>query len=439
MILIALGSNLPGRFGSPEAALDAAKAALEQHNIKILAASRTIRTAPVPASDQPWYHNAVVRVETDMLPRALLNTLHDIEQDFGRVRAVRNEARVIDLDLIAYNDEIINEADLVVPHPRMHERAFVLLPLREIAPRWIHPISKQGVDMMLRKPVPSLGTEPVIMGIVNVTPDSFSDGGQFIEPRQAIDHALQLIEDGAGIIDIGGESTRPGATAISAGEEINRVLPVIEGLKNCNAIISIDTYHAATMRAALAAGAGMINDITALRGDPESLSVAAKSDCYVCLMHMQGDSPHTMQKNPSYTDVVQDVLEFLQQRIAICEAAGINHTRLIADPGIGFGKTASHNFSLLQNVAEFKKCGVPLLIGVSRKSFIDRITPGLKPDQRLAGSISAALWCLSQGVSIFRVHDVMETKQAFAVWKTVQNEASQSATSYERCKTVQGF
>ncbi len=258
---------------------------------------------------------------------------------------------------------------------------------------------------------------PVLMGILNVTPDSFSDGGKFLNPERAVAQGLRLIREGADILDVGGESTRPGAEPVSAQEETDRVLPVIEGLQDCGALISIDTRHAATMKAALKAGAGMINDISALQNDPDSMAVAVKSDVLVCLMHSQGN-PQTMQDNPIYNNVVSDVFAFLSQRIKDCETAGIDKNRLIADPGIGFGKALDHNLALLKNLRRLHDLDVSLLLGVSRKSFIAGICDGeIMPEQRLPGSLAAALWGLQQGVRIFRVHDVAETKQAFDVFQ----------------------
>jgi len=267
---------------------------------------------------------------------------------------------------------------------------------------------------------------PYIMGIVNVTPDSFSDGGKFLSPRSAIDHACRLIDEGADIIDIGGESTRPGAVTISAQEEMDRVLPVIEGLKDCGKLISIDTRNAVTMNAAILAGAGMINDISALDNDKDALAIVAKSGVHICLLHMQG-TPQTMQKSPSYNNVVTEVFEYLRKRIEICEAAGIEKSRIIADPGIGFGKGFEHNISLIRCVSEYRKLGVPILVGLSRKRFIEDIAKRcaedqqmvLKPAQRVPGSLAAALWCVSQGAHIVRVHDVGQTRQALDVWHTL--------------------
>lgn len=263
---------------------------------------------------------------------------------------------------------------------------------------------------------------PYIMGIVNVTPDSFSDGGRFIDPARAIAHARQLIAEGADIIDIGGESTRPGATPVSPQEEMDRVIPVIEGLKDCGKLVSIDTRHAATMRAALAAGAGMVNDVTALAGDPDSLRTVAEAGVPVCLMHMKG-TPADMQNNPSYVNPAQEIGTFLQQRIDICKTAGILKKNIIVDPGIGFGKALSHNLDIIRSVSEFGKTGVPVLVGASRKRFIQEIFPGAETHQRLGGSLAVALWCLRQGVTLFRAHDVAQTKQAIAVYRALWESA----------------
>lgn len=258
---------------------------------------------------------------------------------------------------------------------------------------------------------------PYIMGIVNVTPDSFSDGGLFADPVRAIAQGFRLAEEGADILDIGGESTRPGAAPVSPQQEMDRVLPVIEGLKGCSRLISIDTRNAATMREAVRAGAGMINDVTALRGEG-CLQAAAQSGVPVCLMHMQG-MPQTMQKDPHYDDVVSEVYGFLQERIKACEKAGLAREKIVVDPGIGFGKTLDHNLVLLKNLGHFRSLGVPLLVGLSRKSFIEKICPSTPPDARLPGSLAAALWALQQGAGIFRVHDVAETRQALAVFKAI--------------------
>jgi len=256
---------------------------------------------------------------------------------------------------------------------------------------------------------------PIVMGIVNATPDSFSDGGAYFDPATAIAHAAALIEAGAGIVDIGGESTRPGAITVPVDEEIRRVVPIIAGVRAmadaADVTLSVDTRNARTMQAALDAGATMINDVSALTHDPAALAVAARSSARVVLMHMQGN-PATMQLAPSYDDVVLDVYDQLEARIAAAQAAGIALERIVIDPGIGFGKTVAHNLALLGQLSLFHGLGVPLLVGVSRKGFIARLSAGEPADQRLGGSLAAGLAAIGEGAQMLRVHDVPETIQA---------------------------
>ncbi|MDP2806469.1 MAG: dihydropteroate synthase [Gallionellaceae bacterium] len=259
-------------------------------------------------------------------------------------------------------------------------------------------------------------SQPKIMGIVNVTPDSFSDGGKHLSHQAAIIHAYRLIEEGANILDIGGESTRPGAAIVSEQEELDRVIPVIEGLQNIYVPISIDTYKPAVMRAALAAGASMVNDINALQ-ESEALVVLAKSDAAVCLMHKQG-SPQNMQQSPQYIDVMDEVTTFLRLRLQACVAAGIALDRLVIDPGFGFGKTLEHNFEILRNLNEFIELGIPVLAGLSRKSMLGQVT-GQAVEHRQAASVAAALIAVQRGARILRVHDVRETVDALKVWQAV--------------------
>lgn len=255
---------------------------------------------------------------------------------------------------------------------------------------------------------------PLVMGVVNVTPDSFSDGGVYYARDAAIAHARRLAEDGADIIDIGGESTRPGSAPVSEEEERGRILPVLEALGEL--CVSVDTRRAPVMRAALAAGASMINDVQALQA-PGALDAVRDSQCAVCLMHMQGE-PATMQREPHYDDVVAEVKAFLRQRLAAAEAAGIARERIVIDPGFGFGKTAAHNLTLLRRLDEFGELGVPLLAGLSRKSTIGKIT-GRPAGERLAGSVAMALIAAQRGATILRVHDVKETRDAIAIWQAL--------------------
>lgn len=260
---------------------------------------------------------------------------------------------------------------------------------------------------------------PRLMGVVNVTPDSFSDGGDFLDPRVAIEHALKLIDDGAAILDIGGESTRPGSRPITIDEECARILPVIEGISDTGVLISVDTRHAEVMRRAIDAGASIVNDVTALTGDPESAAVCAESNVDVVLMHMQG-TPETMQDNPTYDDAVLDILDYMRGRLEALEEAGLARSRICVDPGIGFGKNLDHNLRILSGIDAFHALGVPLLLGVSRKSFISKIDRDVPAKDRVAGSIAAAIAGWDRGVQIFRVHDVAETRQALAVWQAIE-------------------
>jgi dihydropteroate synthase len=248
------------------------------------------------------------------------------------------------------------------------------------------------------------------MGVVNITPDSFSDGGRFFDPKAALAHARRLADEGADLIDIGGESTRPGAAPVSEDEELRRIVPVLEQLPDL--CVSVDTRRPAVMKAALAAGASMINDVDALAA-PGALEAVARNPCGVCLMHKKGE-PATMQRDPHYEDVVGEVKRFLNQRIDAATAAGIAAERIVVDPGFGFGKTADHNLALLRKLSELSE--FPILVGLSRKSTLGKIT-GRAVDERLAGSLAMALLALQGGATILRVHDVKETRDVVAVWQ----------------------
>ena len=265
------------------------------------------------------------------------------------------------------------------------------------------------------------------MGIVNVTPDSFSDGGKYLGVEAAIAHGRLLAAEGAAIVDVGGESTRPGAPPVSLKEEIARTIPVIRALAGEGIPVSIDTRHAAVMREAVEAGATIINDISALEGDPDALSVAARSGASVVLMHMQGQ-PADMQTAPVYQDAPREIRDYLAGRIQACLAAGIPKERLCVDPGIGFGKTVEHNLQLLARLSDLQSLGVPVLLGVSRKSFIGALSRREPAEKRLGGSLAAALAGLARGVKILRVHDVAETVQAVAVWHAIENASSKRTT-----------
>jgi dihydropteroate synthase len=261
---------------------------------------------------------------------------------------------------------------------------------------------------------------PLVMGVVNVTPDSFSDGGLYASTEQAVAHARRLAGEGADILDIGGESTRPGSAAVGLEEERRRVLPVLQALAGCGVPLSVDTRKPELMTEAIAAGASMVNDVTALRA-PAALAAVARAPVAVCLMHMQGE-PGTMQENPDYQDVVREVRDFLAERVAAVERAGVARERIVVDPGFGFGKAVEHNLALLRALGEFRSLGVALMAGLSRKAMLGRLT-GRDPRDRVHASVAAALLAVQNGAQILRVHDVAATRDALAVWNAVKLRA----------------
>jgi len=285
------------------------------------------------------------------------------------------------------------------------------------APDWLRRLSAP------RPPLAELSFEaPRLMGVLNVTPDSFSDGGAHADATAAIAHGLTLWQAGADIIDVGGESTRPGAEPVPVEEELRRVLPVVEGLAAQGCRVSIDTRNARTLREAVAAGAGIVNDVTALTGDPDSLAAVAETGACAILMHMQGE-PQTMQQAPHYADAALDVYDALAARLAACEVAGIPRTRLAVDPGIGFGKSVRHNMEILHRLGLYQGLGVPVVFGMSRKSSIAKVSRDEPAEARLPGSLAAALLAAQRGAQILRVHDVAETRQALAVWHAAEQLA----------------
>lgn len=283
--------------------------------------------------------------------------------------------------------------------------------------------SAQADAQLIARPAPLCGLtleRPRIMGIVNVTPDSFSDGGQLRGLQDAVAHARRLMDEGADILDIGGESTRPGAVEVPIADEIARVVPVIRALRSegVNLPISVDTRKARVAEAALTAGASFVNDVSALTWDRDLALVVADAGVPICLMHAQG-TPQTMQNNPQYQDVRYDVYDWLQDALARAQGAGIAPERVILDPGIGFGKTLEHNLALLQYAALFHDLGCAMLVGASRKRFIGTVTGVVQAQERVHGSVSVALHLAAQGVQIIRVHDVAETKQALTMWRAL--------------------
>jgi dihydropteroate synthase len=256
-----------------------------------------------------------------------------------------------------------------------------------------------------------------IMGVVNVTPDSFSDGGLFLDPGAAIDHGRALAAEGADVLDVGGESTRPGAQTVSADEELSRVVPVVEGLAGGATPVSIDTSKRPVAESALDAGAQIVNDVTALRRDPELVGLCADRGCDVILMHMLG-TPRTMQDDPTYADVVDEVKAFLAERIEFAVSEGIDADRIVVDPGIGFGKTVEHNLELLRRLGELRDLGRPICVGTSRKSFIGKIT-GRTVDQRLGGTVASSVLAYTNGADMLRVHDVRPVREALTLAEAI--------------------
>jgi dihydropteroate synthase len=262
----------------------------------------------------------------------------------------------------------------------------------------------------------------VVVGILNVTPDSFSDGGNFLDSEAAAEHAAAMLDEGADILDVGGESTRPGSDPVSQTEEIRRVVPVVERIRSVRpeAVISVDTYRSGTATAALEAGASLVNDVTALRGDPRMVSVIVEAECPVILMHMQGE-PKTMQEEPHYQNVVREVRDFLAERAEYAVAAGVRPEDVILDPGIGFGKRLEHNLDLLRNLDALVDLGFPVLIGASRKSFIEKITGVQEARDRVSGTVATTVLAYERGATFFRVHDVRANREALAVAEAVLN------------------
>ncbi len=427
---IALGSNLGDREAMLRQALEGLLPLVE-----IEAVSSFYETEPVGFTEQPRFLNAVCLGTTDLDPRTLLDRMRDLEARLGRKPGPRWGPRLIDLDLLFYDDLVVDAEDLRLPHPHMHERAFVLVPLAEIAPLWRHPrLGKtaaslaarqltRGVRVWARAPMRIgrsffyWGRRTYIMGILNVTPDSFSGDGLLTQEdwvRAAVDQARRFKEAGADLLDVGGESTRPGSQPVSGEEEMRRVVPVIEALAAEGlGPISVDTYKAAVARAAVEAGADLINDVWAMRADPDMAHVAAELRVPIVLMDNRARREAVVRdprlgaryEGERVGDMVVAVRRHLQERAWAAQEAGIPRYRIILDPGIGFGKTVEQNLDLIRRLNELADLGYPLLVGPSRKSFIG-FTLDLPVDERLEGTAAAVAVSIVRGADILRVHDV---------------------------------
>lgn len=425
-VYLALGSNL----GDRRANLAAALAALAPQ-VRLLKRSALYETAPWGYADQPDFLNQVVAAETALPPVELLAYLKEIEVQVGRQPSFRYGPRAIDLDILFYDELVLETPELVIPHPRLDERLFVLAPLAEIAPELVHPVLGVSIgDLLVRLPeqeraacrrlepaVLTFGKRTLIMGVLNLTPDSFSGDGLLVEDdplAAALEQARRFAAEGADILDLGGESTRPGAGQVSAEAELGRVLPVIQAIAaELDVLVSVDTYKAAVAEAALAAGAHILNDVWGFKADPDIAAVAAKFQAPVILMHNRSSWAHAQIKERlggryvgiPYENLVEDVKRELLESVAIAHQASIADDKIILDPGIGFGKSVEQNLELLDRLGEIKALGYPVLLGPSRKSFIG-YTLDLPPDQRLEGTAAAAAIGIARGADIIRVHDV---------------------------------
>lgn len=464
-VYIALGSNIGDRIMALHEALK------ELRNIGTLKCTSFLyETPPMYLNDQPTFLNAACHLVTNLSPNDLLSKLKVIEDKIGRIKTVRNGPRLIDLDIILYGNNEIKTPDLQIPHLRLHERAFVLRPLCDLNPYLLHPVLKQTMLELLsnlpegdlkamRKVIPirgdsirkkslkisknegsdtsnlmSVGNDCIICGILNITPDSFSDGGKFLDMNSAIDQALSMELEGAKLIDIGGESTRPGATPVTVEEEINRVVPIIKALRESGlkCAISIDTRNSEVAREAIEAGADIINDVTGGKHDPNMLSLAASLGVPIILMHMRG-TPITMldDKNTKYEDVVLDVATELNHQLDKADQCGIPRWMQIVDPGIGFAKKDKENVILLKptNLKKLKQLlgDRPMMVGLSRKRFLKNIithnTRINDDDNNLRdfATIGACLTAIEGDTDILRVHNVKAINSAITVFKKLSN------------------
>ncbi len=422
-IYLAVGTNLGNRAANLRAALAGLSPA-----VRVRRVSPVYETEPWGYLDQPKFLNEVVEAETSLPPDDLLAFLKRLENELGRQATFRNGPRLIDLDILFYDDQVVQSEQLVLPHPGAATRAFVLVPLADLAPDLVHPgagktvrellaeVDTSGVKRVMSK-IPPFGTRTFVMGVINITPDSFSGDGmlQAAEPTaSAVEQARRFVAAGVDILDVGGESTRPGAQLVGEQEELERVVPVIQALRSeFQALISVDTYKARVAQAALEAGADWVNDIWGLRADPDMGTVIARHDAPAVLMHNRLKPATTeLQERlggryvgAHYNDLLGDIKQELLQSVALARKAGIREEHIILDPGIGFGKTVEQNLELIDRLGEICALGYPVLLGPSRKSFIG-YTLDLPPDQRIEGTAAAVAIGIDRGADIIRVHDV---------------------------------
>jgi len=436
-IYLGLGSNLGDRIKYLNQSLSMMKSKIE-----IIRPSSIYETPPWGYTDQEPFLNQVVKGKTNLSPKQLLEFLKSIENEIGRKETFQYGPREIDIDILFYDDQIIEEDGLSIPHPKFHERAFMMVPFSEIDPDFVHPTQGQTVSMLLKKqdrsginiftpkgkkPMNQIlkindrefrwGKKTYVMGIINMTPDSFSGDGlqSSDDPVEiAFEQAKSFIDEGVDFLDIGGESTRPGSDPVGTQQEIDRVIPVIEKISSeLDAIISIDTFKQEVAEAAISAGAHMINDVWGLKADPKMASFAAELGVPVILMHNRSTPKSAEIKenlggryvSVEYEDLLVDVKKELMESVEIARNAGIPEGNIILDPGIGFGKTVEQNLELLNEADQIRELGYPILIGPSRKSFIG-FTLNLPQDQRIEGTAAAIAVSIVRGADIVRVHDV---------------------------------
>jgi dihydropteroate synthase/2-amino-4-hydroxy-6-hydroxymethyldihydropteridine diphosphokinase len=427
-VFIALGTNVGRRADNLRAAL-----ASFAPKVRVVKAAPVYETAPWGFTEQSAFYNTVIRAETALSPLELLEYLKYLERKLGRQPTFRNGPRLIDLDILFYDDLVIQDGQLSIPHPGIPERAFVLVPLADLAPGLLHPVLQETVAHLLNRldtagvqrvmhNLPAFGARTYVMGILNITPDSFSGDGLFAsgDPvRLAIEQARRYVAAGVDILDVGGESTRPGAQLVGEEEEQERVIPVIAALAaefrtpERQVWISVDTYKSRVAEAALSAGAHWVNDVWGLRADPDLAGVIARHGAPVVLMHnrLKPGSAELQERlggryvGVQYADLLRDIQAELLESVHLAHGAGVADEQIILDPGIGFGKTVEQNLELLNRLGEICGLGYPVLLGPSRKSFIG-YTLNLPPDQRVEGTAAAIAIGIARGVDIIRVHDV---------------------------------